>query len=246
LAGWRRELPQGNYWLAKLVNLWSWSTGSFHSTWNQSGNMVESHRFTDSRALIGMSSTIEIFDPRHGNNWETKDALTGYCFSTLQHPFLVAYSTHLDWPDTDTLLDELPLSACERGFVMVEPWRPNANLIFDAMAESFGQIDKFNYSAMSEFSMISQNLRKAFEIREKFGGWNSGVWCFGASKSNFSRPRQLSRFKAETWSFTHILQEPENIGFALELGELHQSTLILRLGDGVDAWLQRLREYVRL
>ncbi len=192
-----------------------------------------------------MTPTLEIFDPRVGKTWETKDDLTGHTFSTARHPFLVVYSTMLEWSNHRPLLEELLAQTSDRGFVAVEPWHPNEQQIITGLKSSLGGVLEFNHSAISEFAVGQNHFHAAFEIRANFGGWNSGIWCFGGRTSEFSQPQRLSYFKADTWGLPHILRQPEKIGFVLELGEMHQSTLITQLYSGVDDFLVRLQQSAR-
>jgi hypothetical protein len=189
-----------------------------------------------------MIDQLEIFDPRAGNFWESRDYLTGHRFSTHEHPFIVCSGVAPKWFTLAHWIGTLSSSATSGGFLAIAPSARAESAVFKALRDMFPAPAEFNHSAFIQYVSNQTTSRLLADLWSLHGGWSSGVWCFGGANASFSNPKRIGNLWAEEWGLAHLLKEPEKIEFALELGELHQITLLLRITEGVDDMFAKLRQ----
>ncbi len=99
----------------------------------------------------------------------------------------------------------------------------------------------FEKSLIGYFQPNATTMERILALRLEHGGDESGEWSLGGCLSEFKPPERLSVSRASAWDFAHLLGQALNIGLALELAEMQQTTLMTKVFSGFDDWWNRMR-----
>jgi hypothetical protein len=184
-------------------------------------------------------SQVQIYDPRLGRSFETMNALTERRFCSLEWGFFVITGIDIDWHSRADLLGEAMAKTSKLGFVAVKPWSPYITNLFDSLKLAFPTTSEFEESLSAYFEPGLEAIERIFRLRQAHGQETSGEWCLGGCIMEFTPPKRASLSRTALWDFAHILGQPANIGWALELAEMRQSTFVVKPFEGFDDWLMR-------
>jgi hypothetical protein len=190
-------------------------------------------------ALI-VKPSVQIYDPRRGESYEVMDHQSKRRFSSAEVGLYVLEAVGVDWLGR---MDDISVGirrTSRIGFVAVEPWRPWTPQLLRAVEASFGDLARGDASILAYFDVQSDGVKEACRIRSEHGGSRSGEWCLGGCSRPFLAPRPAKRWLAAPWNLSQFLSQAANLAFVLELAEMQQSTLMTKIFDGFDAWLDQL------
>jgi len=77
------------------------------------------------------------------------------------------------------------------------------------------------------FEPSREFVEKILNLRDEYGGAESGEWCIGGSFETFDFAEQ----KLPHWDFAYFLSKSRNIGCLLHIGEMRQVIFLSRDGD---------------
>ena len=186
-----------------------------------------------------MNNTIQTYDPRLGQEFETVNFLTKKRFSNLDHGFYVISGLGVDWGGCASVIEEAIAKTGKLGFAAVEPWVPHTGNLLRSLKSLFPVSHELEKSLIAYFQPGTPVIERLMDLRRTHGADASGAWCIGGCLREFDPPGRESLFKGARWNFAHILGQPTNIGCALELAEMHQSTFMVRIFDRFDDWCSR-------
>lgn len=186
-----------------------------------------------------MKPTQEIYDPRRGQDFRIKTA-TG-TFSGLEHNFYVVDNADSNWGNRLDLLNKCISKTSKIGFFTVAPWVPGAEKLRARIKQEFESVSECGGNLAGYFGLESDAARRLFAIRNEFGEGKSGEWGVGGCSEKFDPPTRTASAKKEAWEFFHLLTQPSKIGCLLYLGEMQQTTFMVKIFDGIDSYLAKLQ-----
>lgn len=168
--------------------------------------------------------------------------ISGGTFSSLECYFYVLDNAdNLDWVESATILEECIRNTSKYGFFTVVPWVPGANKLKAEIKKEFDVASELAGSLCGYFDVGTDSIQRLIKMRRKFGGGRSGEWGLGGCLDHFTPTKQGSFAKKEAWNIFHVLSEPQKIGCYLFLGEMHQTTFLTKIFDGLDEYLSQIR-----
>jgi len=164
---------------------------------------------------------MKIFDAEKGEEFKFIEYGSKNEFSNLkQKLFVIEDPEKILWEENIDFLLKSISSTSIKGFFLVTPWVPGK----DALMKSIYSLDGHLWNKEKDYDLFyfdvkGEAIEKLFNIREEFGGYNSGEWIVGGCNSCFN----VENFKKDELTTSDILLQDEKIGCLLELYEMHQS-----------------------
>jgi hypothetical protein len=181
----------------------------------------------------------QIYDPRRGQDFRINTA-TGM-FSSLEHNFYVSDTYDSDWDNRLDLLNKCISKTSKLGFFTIAPWVPGAEKHRTRIKQEFKSVSECGGNLAGYFGLESDAVRRLFAIRKEYGEGKSGEWGIGGCSEKFDPPTQTAPAKKEAGEFFHLLTQPSKIGCLLYLGEMQQTTFMVRMFDGIDSYVAEIQ-----
>jgi hypothetical protein len=179
---------------------------------------------------------MSFFDPRLGQDFKVSVAIG--TFSSLTHNFFVLDGIFDPGTKDLKLLDLCISHTSKLGFFVVTPWIPGSSQLRQKLEQDFSVASEFEGSLCGYFNIATNSVEKLIEVRNAFGGKQSGEWGIGGCTERFCLPTRQKLSRGELWNLFHILNQPTKLGCLLYFGEMQQTTLLTRVFDGLDSALK--------
>jgi hypothetical protein len=188
--------------------------------------------------MPAQSVKISIYDPTRGESLELHTAGKPDRFSSCEIGLYALEAIgQFDWGSKLELIQQLfSLTSCS-GVYSVVPWYPGADKLEERLLKTpFGaHVDN---GVIYGYFDDPKQITTVWSIREETGASNSGEWCIAGISEKFAKVFA----KGSRFDLNYFLNHAQDLGFLLNLGEMHQSLLLFRPFPGVREFMEKLLE----
>lgn len=180
------------------------------------------------------ATCLQTYDPRKREDYRVRNFQTGVEFSSFDSGFFVMeFVGDVDWLRHAETLKQCIQDTSNSGFVTCAPWVPEVVNIRSRLEAECSLLLEFGHTFCGYFPVRVDSIRRLLELRTEAGDWKSGEWCIGGCISELALPQRHSITSTALWDFAHVLDQSERVGCVLSLGEMLQTTLLIRRRKGV-------------